>query len=279
MVNYNGQLTKNTVVLSITNRGFAFGDAVFETIKTVNSKPLFWEDHYFRLMASMRILRMEIPMEFTMEFLESEILKTIKANSLENSAVRVKLTVFREGDGLYIPKTNNIAYVITVKETETSLYQLNINPYRVDIFKDYPLAPGLLSTLKTNNRVVNVVGGIYADENDLDNCILLNTNKQVVEALNGNVFLVLGKTIKTPPILDGCIKGVLRKQLIDIIKASTEFTLEESSVSPFELQRADELFITNVITGIQPVTTYRKKAFATTVAESLLRELNKKAEI
>ncbi|MCB0425237.1 MAG: aminotransferase class IV [Flavobacteriaceae bacterium] len=279
MVNYNGQLTKNTVVLSITNRGFAFGDAVFETIKTVNSKPLFWEDHYFRLMASMRILRMEIPMEFTMEFLESEILKTIKANSLENSAVRVKLTVFREGDGLYTPKTNNIAYVITVKETETSLYQLNINPYRVDIFKDYPLAPGLLSTLKTNNRVVNVVGGIYADENDLDNCILLNTNKQVVEALNGNVFLVLGKTIKTPPILDGCIKGVLRKQLIDIIKASTEFTLEESSVSPFELQRADELFITNVITGIQPVTTYRKKAFATTVAESLLRELNKKAEI
>ncbi|MCB0437923.1 MAG: aminotransferase class IV [Mangrovimonas sp.] len=279
MVNYNGQLTKNTVVLSITNRGFAFGDAVFETIKTVNSKPLFWEDHYFRLMASMRILRMEIPMEFTMEFLESEILKTIKANSLENSAVRVKLTVFREGDGLYTPKTNNIAYVITVKETETSLYQLNIDSYRVDIFKDYPLAPGLLSTLKTNNRVVNVVGGIYADENDLDNCILLNTNKQVVEALNGNVFLVLGKTIKTPPILDGCIKGVLRKQLIDIIKASTEFTLEESSVSPFELQRADELFITNVITGIQPVTTYRKKAFATTVAESLLRELNKKAEI
>ena len=279
MVNYNGQLTKNTVVLSITNRGFAFGDAVFETIKTVNSKPLFWEDHYFRLMASMRILRMEIPMEFTMEFLESEILKTIKANSLENSAVRVKLTVFREGDGLYTPKTNNIAYVITVKETEKSLYQLNIDSYRVDIFKDYPLAPGLLSTLKTNNRVVNVVGGIYADENDLDNCILLNTNKQVVEALNGNVFLVLGKTIKTPPILDGCIKGVLRKQLIDIIKASTEFTLEESSVSPFELQRADELFITNVITGIQPVTTYRKKAFATTVAESLLRELNKKAEI
>ena len=279
MVNYNGQLTKNTVVLSITNRGFAFGDAVFETIKTVNSKPLFWEDHYFRLMASMRILRMEIPMEFTMEFLESEILKTIKANSLENSAVRVKLTVFREGDGLYTPKTNNIAYVITVKETETSLYQLNIDSYRVDIFKDYPLAPGLLSTLKTNNRVVNVVGGIYAGENDLDNCILLNTNKQVVEALNGNVFLVLGKTIKTPPILDGCIKGVLRKQLIDIIKASTEFTLEESSVSPFELQRADELFITNVITGIQPVTTYRKKAFATTVAESLLRELNKKAEI
>ncbi|MCB0431853.1 MAG: aminotransferase class IV, partial [Mangrovimonas sp.] len=135
MVNYNGQLTKNTVVLSVTNRGFAFGDAVFETIKMVNSKLLFWEDHYFRLMASMRILRMEIPMEFTMEFLESEILKTIKANSLENSAVRVKLTVFREGDGLYAPKTNSIAYVITVKETEKSLYQLNIDSYRVDIFK------------------------------------------------------------------------------------------------------------------------------------------------
>lgn len=276
MVNYNGKLTENIPLFSIDNRGLAYGDAVFETIKVANSKIYFWEDHYFRLMASMRIMRMEIPMEFTMEFLETEILKTVDANNLNDKPTRIKFLVFRDSDGFYIPKSNAIAFVISVKEIDTAQYHLNTQPYQVDIFKDYPITPGLLSTLKTNNRAINVVGGIYAKENDLDNCILLNTNKQVVETLNGNIFMAQGNTIKTPPILDGCIKGIFRKQLIDIIKASEEFTLEESSISPFELQRADELFITNVIAGIQPISAYRKKQYQSVIAERLIQEINKK---
>ena len=72
MINFNGTLLEENTVLSTENRGYAYGDALFETIKTSGGKILFWEDHYFRLMASMRIMRMEIPMNFTMEFLEAD---------------------------------------------------------------------------------------------------------------------------------------------------------------------------------------------------------------
>ena len=79
MVNLNGTLQSTQEgKVSINNRGLQYGDAVFETLKVVFNKINFWEDHYFRLMASMRILRMEIPMTFSMEFLENEIKKPLK---------------------------------------------------------------------------------------------------------------------------------------------------------------------------------------------------------
>jgi len=102
----------------------------------------------------------------------------------------------------------------------------------------------------------------------------MNTNKMVVEALQGNLFLVKGTIIKTPPTSDGCLKGVFRKQLINILKDLQEYTLEEGSISPFELQKADELFITNVIKGIQPITKFRKKEYQTKVSKRLLGILN-----
>jgi branched-chain amino acid aminotransferase len=149
----------------------------------------------------------------------------------------------------------------------------------VELFKDHYITSGLLSTLKTNNRLVNILGSIFAKENDFQNCLLVNENKQVVEALNGNVFLVKGNSIKTPPLADGCLNGIMRKQLISIIKALPDYTLEETSVSPFELQKADELLITNVIAGIVPVTKYRKKEFGFSVAKELLPKVNVKARM
>ncbi len=280
MVNNNGHILKEIdVSLSVNNRGFNYGDAVFETIKVSHSKILFWEDHYFRLMASMRILRMEIPMNFTLEFLENEILKLVEANSQLQQSIRVKLVVFRESEGLYTPNTNNISYLISSKTLNDNFYQFNDNTYRVDLYKDHYLSPSLLSTLKSNNRLINVIGGIFAKENRLDNCLLLNTNKNVVEALNSNIFLVKGVHIKTPPLSDGCIKGIMRKQLIEIIKLIPEYTIEEASISPFELQQADELFLTNVIFGIQPISNYRKKQFSTGFSKSLLAKLNVKVRL
>ncbi|WP_100614691.1 aminotransferase class IV [Confluentibacter citreus] len=276
MTNFNGTILENSNILSINNRGYAYGDALFETIKVSNGRILFWEDHYFRLMASMRIMRMEIPMNFTMEFLEDQMLKTLEANELQDTSARIKLLVHRNEGGLYLPNTNTISFVITAKQLENRFYSIKENAYEVDLFKDYFIAPGLLSTLKTNNKALNVIASIYAKENNLQNCLLLNTDKQVVEALNGNVFLVKGSTIKTPPILDGCLKGILRKQLMEIIKSMPEYTLEETSLSPFELQQADELFITNVIVGIQPITKYRKKVFKNDVSTLLLNVLNEK---
>jgi branched-chain amino acid aminotransferase len=279
MINFDGNIADSNILLSINNRGFNYGDALFETIKVSHGKILFWEDHYFRLMASMRIMRMEIPMNFTMQFLENQIQETLKSNQLGNSSARIKLMVFRNEGGLYLPDTNEIRFLITAKKIEDDFYLLNDGEYEVDLFKDFYTSPSLLSTLKTNNKAINIVGSIFAKENNFQNCLLLNTDKQVVEALNGNIFLVKDQVIKTPPLTDGCLKGIMRKQLIDILKVCPDYDLIEESISPFELQKADELWVTNVIIGIQPITKYRKKTYDNTVAKVLLQKLNVKMRL
>lgn len=275
MINNNGELlSEQEAKLSVFNRGLAYGDALFETIKTLNGKILFWEDHYFRLMASMRILRMEIPMTFTPEFLESQILELVSHHNSDSNSFRVKFTVFRNQGGFYTPNSNAVSYFITAQPLPTDLYLLNTSDYRIELFKDFYITPGLLSTLKSNNKLLNVLGSVYAKENQYDNCLLLNTNKNIVEALNGNLFLVKDNVIKTPPLDDGCLKGIMRKQILEIIGKIPDFECVEASISPFELQKADELFVTNVIQGIQPITSFRKKNFTNHVSQSILAKLN-----
>lgn len=282
MVNFNGNLinSKDSFFTS-ENRGYRFGDALFETLKVVNGKIFFWEDHYFRLMASMRIMRMDIPMNFTMEFLEAEILKTIEANNLLNTSARIRLNVDRGEGGKYLPdETSKVAFNIMAETFDEPFYTIKDDQtYEVDLYKDFFIAPGLLSGLKNNNKAIQVMGSIYAKENDLENCLVLNTNKSVIEALNGNLFLVKGDKIKTPPLEDGCLKGVMRKQVLEILSKDVNLYTEETSISPFELQKADELFVTNVVKGIVPITKYRKKTYGNDFAKKLVNKLNTKIRL
>lgn len=279
MINVNGELLpKGSENIGVENRGFKYADSVFETLKVYKGKILYWEDHYFRLMSSMRIMRMEIPMNFTMEFLETEILRTIGSTNNQPLSARVRLSVNRTGGGLYRPETNDIDYVITFSKSDDNLYYSHLESYTVDLFKDYFINPGLLSNIKKSDKTLNILGSIYAEENDFDNCLILNSDKNLVEALNGNLFLVFGDHIKTPALDQGCVKGILRKQLLEMLKRDPNYTIEETSISPFELQRADETFITNVIMGIQSITNYRKKVFQQNTATYLIEELNKRME-
>jgi len=110
MINFNGDSSAAENILT-QNRAFLYGDAVFETLKIVQGKVLFLEDHYFRLMASMRILRMEIPMNFTMEYFEEQLLFVVKSNGLEDAA-RARITIYRNDGGYYLPTTNTISFLI-----------------------------------------------------------------------------------------------------------------------------------------------------------------------
>ena len=89
----------------------------------------------------------------------------------------------------------------------------------------------------------------FANENGLDNCLLLNDSKNVVEALQGNIFMLLGSKLITPPISEGCLNGVMRKQILNLAKKLEKLEVVEEPISPFDLQKADELFIKNVIKG------------------------------
>lgn len=274
MVNFNGTLVEKTANSLSENRGFLFGDAVFETLKIVDNRVLFLEDHYFRLMSSMRILRMEIPMTFTMEFLEEQILELVQANAFEDSA-RVRQTVFRNSGGFYLPETNEVSYLIQSTALDSKEYILNTNRYEVDLFKDFYITKQLLSSIKSTNKAVQITGSIFAKENDLQNCILLNDSKNAIETLNGNLFMLKDGKLITPPVSEGCLNGIMRKQVLTIAKTMDVEVVEEI-ISPFDLQKADELFVTNVITGVQPITKYRKKDFTATFAASLINQLNQK---
>lgn len=280
MVNINGSLIPDEEAqLSIHNRGLAYGDSVFETIRVINGKIIFWEDHYFRLMASMRIMRMEIPSDFSPEFLENEILTLIGENGLKSDPVRIRFTVYRKTGGFYTPQNLEIDYLISVQKLPNPFYLFSKEPYEIELFKDHYINSGLLSTIKSNNKAINVLGSIFANENGYHNCLLLNEKKMVVEALNGNIFLVKDNVIITPPLTEGALNGIVRKQLISILKNGGNLEFREAAISPFELQKADELFITNVIVGIQPVTKYRKKDYVPVVAKELFTKLNAKARL
>ena len=278
MVNYNGNIQENSNCTVESNRGFLYGDAVFETIKVLDNKVLFLEDHYFRLMASMRICRMEIPMNFTMEFFEEQILKL--TNSLEKSnSFRVRFSVFRNSDGFYTPISNEIEFIIVAVSSENTVYTIEKSHYEVELYKDFFIPKQLLSTLKTNNKMLQITGSIFAKENGYDNCLVLNDEKNVVEALQSNLFMKIGNVVVTPPISDGCLNGIMRKQVIEILNKMDGIEVKEMSISPFDLQKADELFLTNVITGIQPITKYRKKEYTVNFSNEILVKLNAKIRL
>ncbi len=268
-MNYNGNLVAfEDVKITPDNRAYKYGDSVFETIKVINGKLVFWEEHYFRLMASMRMLRMKIPMNFTLEFLQDEILKTVLVNTKNNS--RVRLCITRKDGGFYTPTTNEIDYLIESREITFTTK----DNYKVDLFKDFYLYSGHLSTIKTNNKLIHTLASIFAKENDLDNCILLNERKGIVEVTNATLFLIKGNTIKTPLLSEGCLKGIAREKVFNIIESNNDYDIEETVISPFEIQKADEVFITNSIMGIQPITNYRKKTFSTDISKKLAMSLN-----
>ncbi|MCC9016911.1 aminotransferase class IV [Flavobacterium lipolyticum] len=273
MINFNGNIVAEEDNILTQNRAFLYGDGVFETVKIINNKILFLEDHYFRLMASMRVVRMEIPMNFTMEYFEEQILNLVQQKGISASA-RARITVFRKEGGFYLPKTNEVSYLIHATVLEDVLYTLNSAEYEVDLYKDFYVTKQLLSSIKTTNKMINVTGSIFAHENGLANCILLNDTKNVVEVLQGNLFMVVGNKLITPPVSEGCLNGVMRKQILALAKKVEGIEVVEEIISPFDLQKADELFLTNVITGIQPITKYRKKDFTSNLAQLLLQKLN-----
>ncbi|MDA8937968.1 aminotransferase class IV [Flavobacteriaceae bacterium] len=274
MINYNENYI-NKSGSDLLNRGFLYGDSVFESIRIVNNKIIFWEDHYMRLMSSMRIIRIEIPQSYTPDFFKVQITNTIsKVNP--SFTGRVRLTIFRDGGGYYAPELSSPSFIVNCSVIDSEEFYLKDSEFKVDLFKDYYIQNDLLSNLKTNNKLINVLAGIYANENNLDNCILLNNKKNVTEFLNGNLFIVRENKIITPNLDSGCLKGIMRKKIIEYVKLIPEFSIKETVISPFDLLSANEIWLTNSISGIITVTNYRNKSFSNDVAKIFIDFLNKK---
>ena len=239
-----------------------------ESVRVEAGKIIFWEAHYFRMMASMRILRMGIPMTYTMEYLEEQVLLLLQESDLLKKAVQIHFSFFSTGSiSRSIPIVPS-SFLIHAEACETML-GVQTSDRSIDLYKDHWVVKGLYGTLEQSNDRLRKLASVYAFENDFEDCVLLNEDKQITETITGAIFVVKGNQIKTPPLTSGCRSSVYRQVVIDLLVKQDGLDLVEDFVSPFELQKADELFVVSLSNGIQSVKQYRKKVFVSTTAESV----------
>lgn len=262
-------------IFSINNRAFKFGDAVFETIRVINGKPVFIDDHFERLKKGMDVLRMKnIPLTF--DKLKEQIEHLILKNNIKKGG-RVRITVFRVSEGLYTPKNDTKSYVIEAIPIAENLFELNNKGLTIDIYNEIVLFKTPLSQIKTTNKIPNILTGIYKTENNLGDCLLINQHNRIVEAISSNVFLYKNNTLYTPAIDEGCIAGITRKKIIEVAQ-KMNINVIEGMITASMLLQADELFLTNSIAGIKWVETYRSRNYTNETTLKILVNFNKLVE-
>tara|TARA_B100000282_G_C31646373_1_gene450941 strand:- start:273 stop:953 length:681 start_codon:yes stop_codon:yes gene_type:complete len=220
----------------------------------------------------MRIIRLDIPDKYTPDFFKENIIK-IHNNISQTGNSRIRINIYRSSFGKYKPVKNTPSFIISCESINYSNYELNKGHYEVDLFKDYYLDNQLISSIKSNNKVINVVASIYASENGFDNCILLNKDKLVCEFINSNLFVIKEGKIYTPTLKSGCLNGVVRKNLFKILSSSS-FELYEQDLSTFDITQSDEIFGTNIAQGIFSITKFRKKAYDCSQTKKIITMLN-----
>ncbi len=267
MLIYNGRLM-DTLEVDINNRAFQYGDALFETIKWSRGRPLFWDDHYERLLQSMALLKMELPENFGPTYLMDLMQQLTNKNNCDESA-RIRLQVYRNTGGYYLPETNSVGYVITASILMSAAYKLNKNPLQIGIYSNSYKTATTLSTIKSSNALLYILASLFAKENNWDDCFLLNDKGHVIETTNANIFISKNEVIKTPPLTDGCLNGIMRKQVLNFFHAN-KISIQEQSLTFDEVLNADEIILTNTIGGIRLVKCNGKLNWL----DSLIFELN-----
>lgn len=275
----NGEIISGSQpVIFHNNRAFCYGDGLFETMHAFGTEILFAESHFSRLNKGMTALKMEIPGSISKEKICREITRLLNRDKLFGS-VCVRLTIFRDSDGYYTPKQNTIGYLIECKLLENDYYQLNQKGLSIDIYYDFQKTPGILSQFKTCNSAVYILAGISAKERGLDDCLVLNNRGAIIESSNSNIFLVRKDIIYTPSLEQGCIDGTMRLQVISLAKSSAIRVEEITITNENVLLDADEIFLTNVISGIRWVMAFRQRRYFNKVAKLLCEKLNAEAFI
>jgi branched-chain amino acid aminotransferase len=272
-INYNGFLyAEDEAIFTVKNRGFRYGDALFESIRVVNGKACFLEDHFIRLKKGMKVLKMRSA-NISFNELKDQIEKLILKNHI-NGGGRVRLTVFRSGEGLYTPEGEGKSYVIEAKPINDNLFVLNESGINIDVYNEIRRYRNALSQIKSTNNIPHVLAGIYKKENDLDDCIVLNDLGRIVEAVSSNIFLYKNHNLYTPSLEEGCMDGIMRKQ---ILKVAGELNINvfEGMLNGSMLLQADEMFLTNAIRGIQWVGSYRQKRYYNKATKEILAHINK----
>jgi branched-chain amino acid aminotransferase len=246
-------------VLMADNRGYRYGDGLFETMKMINGKIILEKYHFERLFNGMKLMKFRAPSLFNAAKLRKETLSTCKKNKCDELA-RIRLSVFRGNGGLY-DATKNLQYIIECWQADGPVNQINKNGLIIDIFPDSQKGCDVFSNLKSANFLPYVMAAHYAQENKLNDCLVCNVKGQIADATIANVFLVKKNLIITPALTEGCVNGVMRRYLLEKMKVSS-FEVREGVVSKNDLETFDEVFLTNAMNGIKWVKQFRDKKYS-----------------
>lgn len=270
-ININGQVvSSDEPVLRVGNRSFRYGDGLFETMRVIDECPIFFKDHLTRLYHGMDMSGLNFSPIFEEQSLRSEIIKLLRAAKMKNAKVR--LHVYRGGEGKYTPQRNDAGFVIHA-EPAANEFQFNAAGLKVDVF-DHHLKPVTkLARLKSANSLLYVVAGKYKTDHNLDEVILVNTNGELCEGVSSNIFLLIDKKLYTPDLESGCIPGIMRKQVIDLAKKGG-LEVVEDALSPELLSKANEVFFTNAGTGITWALSYKTRRYYNKFSSQLVGYIN-----
>lgn len=256
---FNGKiLPGDEPVLLASNRSYRYGDGLFETMKVQKGSILLALYHFERLFGSLSLLKFEVPKLFTKEKLEQEILNLSRKNNCEKFA-RVRLSVFRGNGGLY-DEDKALQYMIECWPLNESVNKLNENGLLIDIYPEAEKSCDKFSNLKSANFQPYSMAALFAKENKLNDCLVLNTSGGIADSTIANLFLIKGETIITPSLEEGCINGVMRRHLLSEFQIAGLKT-QEIAISVSDIKTANEVFLTNAINGIRWVRQFREATY------------------
>ncbi len=258
--------------ISSGSRAFLYGDGVFESIRIKNGIPLNLENHVKRMLEGAKALKIRVPSYFTSEFFEIRIRELCKkSNILEGGFCR--LSIDRMNGGKFKPETNEAQFFIEIKPLENNDFVLNTKGLEIDIYTELKKQKNFLSNFKTKNCLLSVLASIKAQEKQLDDLLISNETGGILESTNSNLFVVSNGVLYTPGLEEGCLAGTMRMQVINLA-IRNNIRVYESNILPQNLLVADEIFLSNAISGIIWVSGYRTKRYFNNTAKKMTTYLN-----
>lgn len=272
-INFNGELIPNhTPLVGIHNRAFRYGDGLFESMRLMNGQLKFADLHADRLQKGMRALKIENISLFDAWFLKDKAEELAVMNKARHG--RIRLTVYRDADGLYTPEANKAAWCMELQADNQEQYLLNARGLIMDVFTELTKPLNYLSNLKTCNSLIYVMAGLYKNQVKADEVFILNQNGFLCESLSSNVFVLYQGHLYTPALSEGCIGGVMR-QVVIRLALQLNIPVTEAQINPEILNQAEEVFLTNATRGIQWVVGSGIKRYFNSTSKRLMAELNK----
>ncbi|WP_157593240.1 aminotransferase class IV [Rufibacter tibetensis] len=230
-----------------------------------NGKLRFRSYHQERMHEAASVLRLSLPTELLSDEFEQQVLGLAEQNNCGYTA-RIKLKVWRSGEGLYTPQTNKADWLLTAQPTHLSSSPENI---KVGICQTARTIVSPFSTFKGVNSPVYVMASIEKAERNLDDIIILDPDGNLAELTYSNLFWVKGNTLHTSNLETGCLNGVMRRALLSWA-TQQGWKIQEGKFKLEELDGAELVFGGNV-TGLRAIKILEEQTFTTN--ESLLSQI------